>query len=64
MITMHLQSLKETSLAFKQALLRKETCLAEAEITLVCVSIHDGRPVTIPADIREACCKAGFLSNG
>ncbi|WIF62940.1 YbgC/FadM family acyl-CoA thioesterase [Enterobacter cloacae] len=64
MITTQLLSVKDTSLAFKQALLRKETCLAEAEITQVCVSIHDGRPVTIPADIREAFCKAGFLGNG
>lgn len=64
LITTQLQSLKDTSLAFKQVLWRRETCLAEAEITQVCVNIHDGRPVTVPVEVREAFGKAGLLRHG
>lgn len=62
-IKTRLQSLKNTSLVFKQSLWRKETCLAGAEFVLVCVSIHDGKPVALPDDIRIAINKSIKLSD-
>lgn len=52
-IKTRLQSLKNTSLLFKQSMWRKEICLADAESVLVCVNIHDGRPANLPPDMLK-----------
>lgn len=45
---------KKTSMVFKQSLWRNETCLADAETTMVLVNIRNGQAVVIPEYILES----------